>query len=108
MDSPAGLAGRAALPECRPGLGSGVPGGLALGSGFRVIGDGLAVAPAVSVVVPARNEARNLVHVLASIPSWVDEVVLVDGRSADGTVAEARRLMPGVRVVVQEGRGKGG
>jgi len=85
-----------------------VPGGLALGSGFRVIGDGLAVAPAVSVVVPARNEARNLVHVLASIPSWVDEVVLVDGRSADGTVAEARRLMPGVRVVVQEGRGKGG
>jgi glycosyltransferase involved in cell wall biosynthesis len=76
-------------------------------SGFRVIEDGLAVAPTVSVVVPAKNEARNLPHVFASIPSWVDEVVLVDGRSVDDTVAEARRLLPGVRIVPQQGRGKG-
>jgi glycosyltransferase involved in cell wall biosynthesis len=72
-----------------------------------VIGEGLAVAPTVSVVIPARNEARNLAHVFATIPSWVDEVVLVDGHSVDDTVAEAQRLMPGVRVVRQEGRGKG-
>jgi glycosyltransferase involved in cell wall biosynthesis len=82
-------------------------GELNLASGFRVIEDGLAVAPTVSVVVPAKNEARNLAHVFASIPSWVDEVVLVDGHSVDDTVGEARRLMPDVQIVAQHGRGKG-
>jgi glycosyltransferase involved in cell wall biosynthesis len=72
-----------------------------------VIEEGLAVAPTVSVVVPAKNEARNLAHVLASIPPWVDEVVLVDGFSVDDTVAEAQRLMPDVRIISQRGRGKG-
>ncbi|MBO0683845.1 MAG: amino acid adenylation domain-containing protein, partial [Candidatus Dormibacteraeota bacterium] len=61
----------------------------------------------VSVVVPARNEAANLPHVLRRIPNWVDEVVLVDGGSSDGTVDIARRLWPGVRIVHQKGRGKG-
>jgi glycosyltransferase involved in cell wall biosynthesis len=69
--------------------------------------DGRSAVPSVSVVVPARNEARNLPHVFASIPPWVDEVVLVDGHSADDTVAVARRLLPDVRVVAQQGRGKG-
>jgi glycosyltransferase involved in cell wall biosynthesis len=93
------------MPQAGPETGA--YGGPELGSGFRVIGDGLAVAPTVSVVVPARNEARNLAHVFASIPSWVDEVVLIDGHSMDGTVAEARRLMPDIRIVPQRGRGKG-
>ena len=75
--------------------------------GLRVIAGGRSAVPTVSVVVPAKNEARNLAHVFASIPAWVDEVVLVDGRSADDTVAEARRLLPGVRIVAQQGRGKG-
>lgn len=61
----------------------------------------------VSVVVPAVNEAENLRHVLPLIPKWVLEVILVDGNSTDGTVAEAQRLWPGIRVVQQEGRGKG-
>jgi glycosyltransferase involved in cell wall biosynthesis len=76
-------------------------------SDFWMIADGRLAAPTVSVVVPAKNEARNLAHVFASIPLWVDEVVLVDGHSADDTVAEARRLLPDVRVVAQRGRGKG-
>jgi glycosyltransferase involved in cell wall biosynthesis len=74
---------------------------------FRMIENGLAVAPTVSVVVPAKNEARNLAHVFASIPSWVDEVLLVDGHSVDDTVAEAQRLLPDVRIVSQQGHGKG-
>jgi glycosyltransferase involved in cell wall biosynthesis len=75
--------------------------------GLRVIAGGRSAVPTVSVVVPAKNEARNLAHVFASIPAWVDEVVLVDGRSADDTVAEAQRLLPGIRIVAQQGRGKG-
>ena len=42
--------------------------------------------PKVTVVVPARNEEKNLPHVLPRIPAWVDEVILVDGHSKDKTV----------------------
>jgi glycosyltransferase involved in cell wall biosynthesis len=109
MDSPAGLAGSPALPRWQPTAPRpAAPGAPGLAPGFRVIGEGLAVAPTVSVVVPAKNEARNLAHVFSSIPPWVDEVVLVDGSSADDTVAEARRLLPAVRIIAQQGRGKGG
>ncbi len=73
----------------------GEPEGLRLG-GYRV-----------SVVVPALNEAENLPHVLPRIPGWVHEVVLVDGRSTDDTVAVAREVRPGIRIVEQQGRGKG-
>ncbi|GAA3007874.1 glycosyltransferase family 2 protein [Streptosporangium longisporum] len=61
----------------------------------------------VSVVVPAMNEAENLPHVFATLPSWIDEVILVDGNSVDDTVAVARSLRPGLRVVRQTGKGKG-
>ena len=61
----------------------------------------------VSVIIPAKNEAQNLPHVLPRIPDWVDEVVLVDGRSTDGTADVARALCPRVRIVEQTGRGKG-
>jgi glycosyltransferase involved in cell wall biosynthesis len=63
--------------------------------------------PRVSVVVPALNEARNLPHVFARMPSTVYEVILVDGHSVDGTVAVARQLRPEVRVVMQTRTGKG-
>jgi glycosyltransferase involved in cell wall biosynthesis len=63
--------------------------------------------PRVSVVVPALNEARNLPHVLARIPPYVHEVILVDGCSVDGTVAVARQLRPDVRVLRQTRKGKG-
>jgi CheY-like chemotaxis protein len=63
--------------------------------------------PTVSVVVPTLNEAENLPHVLPRIPRWVDEVILVDGHSTDGTVEVARELLPDICVIMQEGRGKG-
>lgn len=61
----------------------------------------------VSVVIPTLNEADNLPHVLPFIPSWVHEVIIVDGRSKDGTPDVARRLMPDVRIVEETKRGKG-
>src|SRR5450432_3325787 len=63
--------------------------------------------PSVSVVIPAMNEAENLFFVLPLLPPEVTEVVLVDGSSEDGTVEVARRLYPGVKVVPQQGQGKG-
>jgi glycosyltransferase involved in cell wall biosynthesis len=61
----------------------------------------------VSVVIPTRNEARNIPHVLRSLPASVDEVILVDGDSVDGTVEAAREVRPDVVVVRQGRRGKG-
>jgi glycosyltransferase involved in cell wall biosynthesis len=63
--------------------------------------------PAVSVVVPALNEARNIPHVFERIPQDVHEVILVDGFSVDGTVAVAREVRPDVRVLRQSRMGKG-
>lgn len=61
----------------------------------------------VSVVIPALNEARNLPHVLPRIPQDVDEVILVDGLSTDGTVEVAKQLLPEIKVVKETRRGKG-
>jgi len=61
----------------------------------------------VSVVIPALNEAENLRHVLPRLPDLVDEIILVDGNSSDGTVDVARELRPDVVAVTQRGRGKG-
>jgi len=63
--------------------------------------------PPISVVIPARNEALNLYHVLPRIPSIVTEIILVDGHSRDDTIRVARHLCPDIRVIEQSGRGKG-
>lgn len=61
----------------------------------------------VSVVIPALNEAKNLPFVLPRIPPEVHEIILVDGFSTDDTVQVARALLPPVRIVHQQGPGKG-
>lgn len=70
-----------------------------------------ATAPAprasVSVVIPTLNEAMNLPWVIRRMPSYVDEVVIVDGRSHDHTVDVARALRDDVIVVDEQRKGKG-
>ncbi|MDX6268332.1 MAG: hypothetical protein QOD70_3072, partial [Frankiales bacterium] len=58
-------------------------------------------APRVSVVVPTYNEARNLPHVFGLLPEGLHEVIVVDGRSTDGTIEAALRLRPDVKIVRQ-------
>ncbi|WP_428955677.1 glycosyltransferase family 2 protein [Streptomyces sp. cg35] len=74
---------------------------------YRAISTHLAIAPRVSVVIPAMNEAENLPYVFKTLPEWIHEVVLVDGNSTDDTVEVARDLWPEVVVVPQSGKGKG-
>ena len=62
--------------------------------------------PSVTVVIPALNEEHNLPLILENLPP-VDEVVVVDGRSSDDTVAVAREVRPDVVVVRQTRSGKG-
>ena len=63
-------------------------------------------SPTLSIVIPARNEARNLEVVLPQLP--VDhEIILVDGSSVDDTIAVTQRLRPDARIVQQTRKGKG-
>jgi glycosyltransferase involved in cell wall biosynthesis len=61
----------------------------------------------VSLVIPVRNEARNIGWVLEQIADEVHEIILVDGNSTDVTLTTARRFRPDIRVVPQQGKGKG-
>jgi glycosyltransferase involved in cell wall biosynthesis len=63
--------------------------------------------PRVSVVIPTFNEAKNLPHVFGLLPADLHEVIVVDGRSSDDTIAVARSLRSDVRIVRQNRRGKG-
>ncbi|GAA1322561.1 glycosyltransferase family 2 protein [Pseudonocardia xinjiangensis] len=66
--------------------------------------------PRVSVVVPTRNEARNLEVVLpaiAAVRPAVHEIIVVDGNSVDGTIETAHRVLPWVKVITQTRKGKG-
>lgn len=80
---------------------------VALGSPVRSIAPVAAEPVTVSVIVPVRNEAKNLPHVFATFPSGLHEIVVVDGNSTDGSADVARSLSPLVRVVNQTGKGKG-
>ena len=59
----------------------------------------------ISVVIPCYNEAEGIRAVIEQIPHYVDEIVVVDNRSTDGTGDIARSL--GARVIYQGKRGYG-
>jgi glycosyltransferase involved in cell wall biosynthesis len=61
----------------------------------------------ISVVIPTLNEAESLAYTFARIPPCVDEIVIVDGHSSDGTVEVACALSADVRILLQHGKGKG-
>ena len=73
-------------------------------------GAGQSMAPdtrTVSVVIPAKDEARNVAWVLRRLPAGVDEVILVDGHSIDDTVEVARAVCQGIIIAEEQGPGKG-
>lgn len=63
--------------------------------------------PSISIVIPALNEADNLPYILPRVGEVAHEVILVNGRSVDGTAEIARSLLPDIRIVQQVGKGKG-
>jgi glycosyltransferase involved in cell wall biosynthesis len=74
---------------------------------LTIVDPSLDAGPRVSVVVPTYNEAANLPHVFALLPDDLHEVIVVDGRSTDGTIEVATALRPDVKIVRQNRRGKG-
>jgi len=61
----------------------------------------------VTVVIPAKDEARNVAWVLRRLPPGIDEVILVDGASTDDTVAVARAVRPDIVIAAERAPGKG-
>ncbi len=60
-----------------------------------------------SLIIPTLNEAMNLAHVLPALPDMVDELVIVDGGSTDGTLEVVRQLRPEAKIIEEPRRGKG-
>lgn len=59
----------------------------------------------ISVIIPAFNEANSIAKVIQAIPSWVDEIIVVDNGSTDGTGSIAQDC--GARVIHETKRGYG-
>src|SRR5262245_43358900 len=73
-----------------------------------------ALSPRVTVVSPCRNEEGNIRELVRRLPALGShtELIFVEGHSADGTLAECRRVAAehperDIKVLVQRGRGKG-
>lgn len=61
----------------------------------------------ISVVIPTLNEAPNIKEVFPDIPDFVDEIVVVDGSSTDGTRDEILKFRSDAKIIVEKPRGKG-
>ncbi|MDA0337924.1 MAG: glycosyltransferase family 2 protein [bacterium] len=71
----------------------------------NLAGSNLAGSGRVVVIIPALNEEDAIVRVLADIPDFVDEVIVVDNGSEDAT--PTRAAASGARVVLEPRRGYG-
>ncbi len=60
---------------------------------------------AITVVIPALNEARTIGDIIEKTRSYTTDILVVDGHSPDGTAEIARAL--GARVFFDGGKGKG-
>lgn len=61
----------------------------------------------VSVIIPTLNEAKGIRETIETVPKFVDEIVVVDGDSADGTREIAAGCGSKVKVVLEKRRGYG-
>jgi glycosyltransferase involved in cell wall biosynthesis len=62
--------------------------------------------PTVTAVIPTLNEADNLRWLMPRLTA-VDEIVIVDGESTDGTVEVVLSLRPDAKIIIEPPTGKG-
>ncbi|WP_328593821.1 glycosyltransferase family 2 protein [Actinomadura macrotermitis] len=62
--------------------------------------------PTVTAVIPTLNEAENLRWLMPRLTA-VDEIVIVDGRSTDGTVEYVLSVRPDAKIISEPPTGKG-
>lgn len=60
----------------------------------------------ITVIIPTFNEAIGIREILPKVKhEWADEWFIIDGKSKDGTIEEAKKL--GFKVILQKSRGLG-
>jgi glycosyltransferase involved in cell wall biosynthesis len=59
----------------------------------------------ITVIIPCLNEEQGVALVLRSMPDFVDEIIVIDNGSTDGTAQVAASL--GAKVIAEEVRGYG-
>ena len=59
----------------------------------------------IAVIIPCLNEEQGIEQVLRAMPEFVDEIIVVDNNSRDGTAVRA--LKSGARVVHEPRQGYG-
>ena len=61
--------------------------------------------PQIKVIIPAYNEEDSIAKVIAEIPDFVDEIIVVSNNSTDATEANAHAA--GATVLVESRKGYG-
>lgn len=61
----------------------------------------------ISIVVPTLNESKNIKYLFSNIPDFVDEIVVVDGNSTDGTRDEVIKYRNDAKIIIENRLGKG-
>jgi len=59
----------------------------------------------ISIIIPTKNEAEGIFSVLKSVQKYVDEIIVVDGHSNDGTAKIVKEF--GAKFFLDQGLGKG-
>ena len=60
-----------------------------------------------SLIIPTKNEEKNLKYVLPDIPEIIEEILIIDGGSKDNTINEAKKLNKNCRIYIEKEKGKG-
>lgn len=61
----------------------------------------------ISVIIPTLNEVENIKYVFPYIPQFIDEIVVIDGGSTDGTIEEILKFRKDAKIVIDRTPGKG-
>ena len=61
----------------------------------------------VSIVIPTINEYHNIKEVIPKLPAFIDEIIIVDGGSTDGTREEIKKYRKDAKIFIEMEKGKG-